>query len=215
MGTAQFLAKKEKYLDDHIIKITYGHYPARSRVADFLLVKEPSGHGGPKTYVLKQRTQQDGDKGPWITAAWLPYFQWKVEVIDLADPAFDNVEYFFTAELTGCRLEIGTADRPTVLHIAGDVGMLYQDVPYSRMTEGQKAEVTARMDEEAADVFKDRPRRKFSKGTGYPGADSATVVGFRRGTRWEFWAQQHTGDTFRTIQCIRQIVTIAPNAGTA
>jgi hypothetical protein len=208
MGTAQFKTHKEKYLNDHVIRFKANiFYPEEPCVDEFELEKVNNAGGGPKTYFLSLCGTWTDKKSPRIKAAWLPWKDGKTTAIDLGETQYDKVEYFFTSELSGCRLEIGTADRPKVLHIAANIGNLYTNVDQKEMTPEMTAKVTARMNEEAENAFGTSRHRKYSRGSAY-GKNNVTVVGFRRGGRWDFWGQGRFGLTIQQVQFVRRIVTM-------
>src|SRR5262249_4966868 len=141
-------------------------YPTDPCVEDFELEKDLNSHNQAKTYFLKVCDSTTG-KNPRITAAWLPWKTKEVSAIDLNDDEYKKVDYFFTSELDNCRLEIGEADRPKVLHIAANVDNLYTYVDVKEMTEKMYEKLTAHMDAAAEKAFGDRPHRKYSKRSGY------------------------------------------------
>jgi hypothetical protein len=210
-ATELFKILKEKFFDEYIIKFHNDHnfYPSEPCVQDFVLDKSTGSLGGPKTYILSRCLA--GKEVSRITAAWLPYKKASVVEINLADQKYNNVKYFFTAELSGCRLQIGADARPKVLHIAADIDHLYGSTFVEDMTEDKTAKVTARMDAAAEKAFGEGRSRKYSKGTGYPTAPYGTAVGFFDDSSncWKFYAQMRHKDGKVTTEPIdeRYIVT--------
>jgi hypothetical protein len=204
-----FKKLKERYLDQHTIHIgPFRAYDNQPGVSYFDLVKDLRR---PKHYMLTYCFKPDDkQKAKLIRAAWLPYADDETMVIDLGDRAYDDVEYFFTADLSGCRLEIGCEARPKVAHIPARLGGCeFATLGASKvaMSEQAIAEYDRKLDAEADKALGQVPRRKYSKRSGYTTAVNVTVVGYRKPARWEFYGQeQHPGtggNVTRTI--VRQI----------
>jgi hypothetical protein len=208
-----FKTKKERYLDDHTIWFggEKSGYSTWAGVEYFDLVPILNK---PKNYTLTRRFKPtEKEQKDLICAAWLP----APGEIDLGEKAYENVEYFFTAELTGCRLEIGCAARPKVLHIhASQAG--FPDRSLDEMSKESIAKYDTRMDAMANAGFEQLPHRKYSKRSGYPTPlVEVTVVGYWKQTMWQFYAQERLRGKKENVTrpVVRQIVTTEKGQGEA
>jgi hypothetical protein len=208
-----FKNRKELYLHDHTIVVGKpDYYDFNPRVDYFDLVPDLNTT---KTYTLtRPLNPTEGQKKKLIRAAWLPYNVDEAMEIDLNDTAYHNVKYFFTGNLDGCRLEIGCADRPKVIHIAAALGGCPSS-PSHMILKKEVVEYNRTMDAIANMAFHGLPHRKYSKRTGYPTAPRfVTVVGYWKQTMWEFYAQeQQVGNDRVTRRVVRQIVTTNQGQG--
>jgi hypothetical protein len=113
-----------------------------------------------------------------IPAYSLPYKRSQTRHIDLDGSQPGDPNLFFTAQLTGFRLEVGANPKPRVAHIAGN----FNNQVVDRF--GNTA-----MDREAAAAFGESRRRKFSVRTGYPDVDMVAVIGVGESGLWNLYAQ--------------------------
>jgi hypothetical protein len=88
----------------------------KARVDYFDLSYDDSGTGV-NLELFASRGKAKGVASNKIKAYWLPWIGGETNDVKLGGDA----PYFFTSELTGCRIQIGgPVHGPTVLHIAGD-----------------------------------------------------------------------------------------------
>ncbi len=105
-----------------------------------------------------------------IRAYWLPWYATRNPSIQLDGTHRGDPKVFFTSEMSGCRLEIEASATPKVQHITGLID------------DGEKERI-------ANAEFAGLAHRKFSLRSGYPDADTVTVVGYRARNNWAFYAQ--------------------------
>lgn len=88
-----------------------------ARVDDFDLSHAASGWGV-ELELFAKRGKAENAYSNKIRAYWLPWWENTTTQLTLGDDA----PFFFSSELTGCRIQIGGDAKPTVLHIAGNFG---------------------------------------------------------------------------------------------
>jgi hypothetical protein len=107
-----------------------------------------------------------------ITAYWLPWISENTALLQLSTDA----PFFFTSNLDGCRVQIGTGASPLVAHIAADGGPT-----------GGKGEKGRQWREAQAEKHLGEGRSRAYSSADY--GDSAFFCGFYSGSQWCFLAQ--------------------------
>lgn len=144
----------------------------------------------PKFALLALAGPESDPGEKFVRAYWLPWKPKETTEIVFNKGSRNPIQYFFTSDLEGCRLQIVPAEGGThlkVLHIAGNKGEGAEGTEWREQEAGKNLTKYERVRSRAFSSTVQYPR-----GYAEPGEEgsNATVVGFRRNYRWEFWAQQ-------------------------
>lgn len=170
---AEFMADPEEFLKKYPVGFKYNSplgSITENRVDDFDL--SPGSFGAVELELFANRGRPGNAYSKKIRAYWLPFLKFETAEITLKDDA----PFFFTAELTGCRIQVGGDANPTVLHITG----------YTGTREWREAQAR----EHLGDLYDKSVRYSKSREDGYSGV--AFVCGYwdDAGQRWRILAQQ-------------------------
>ena len=121
---AEFMAGPEEFLNQHPVGFKSNSplpdlWSEEEAPVDYFDLSYAASGGGVELELFASRGKAKGRYSNKIKAYWLPHFKNETTKIELGDRA----PFFFTDELTGCRIQIGgESTTPTVLHISGFSG---------------------------------------------------------------------------------------------
>lgn len=116
---AEFIADPEEFLNKYPVRFKFNSPLGditENRVDDFDL--SHGSFGCVELELFANRGRPGSAYSRLIRAYWLPWLKNETAKITLKGDA----PFFFTAELTGCRIQVGGDANPTVLHISGYSG---------------------------------------------------------------------------------------------